>query len=225
METEIYKMIYITKIDKKLNNEIDNSNQNNKEIMKNENIRILGYNFVKNNINKAHLIINNKKFNLKEYINNQEIKKDIIKIKMILNKGLSNRSYMFENCKELKEFTIYDNIIKSEDEIGESNEKEIFYEYGTDYKKDNNYNNDNNNLYKNTRNGDIYLIDDEISNITKKTENQDISTLIYLKNKSNFLITLLNHPLRTERGLFSDARLYGELKSKKEFYDIQIQLY
>ena len=58
METEIYKMIYITKTNKKLNNEIDNSNQNIKESMKNDSIRVLGYNFVKINKNKAHLIIN-----------------------------------------------------------------------------------------------------------------------------------------------------------------------
>ena len=106
MEFERYKMIYkrkyksphTTKTDFILG--IDESNDKEKSY----NIRILGNEFVKNNKNKGKLIINNKKYNLKESINSKEIKDSIVKINMILIKELSNFSHLFENCKELEEF-------------------------------------------------------------------------------------------------------------------------
>ena len=72
-------------------------------------LRIFGENFVKNNINKAKLIINNKKSNLIEFININNINifnDDEIKIGIILNKNISNKSYMFKDCQSLLEFSI-----------------------------------------------------------------------------------------------------------------------
>ena len=60
MEIERYKMIYITKIDKKLEDEIIYLKQKIQEEINIDNIRILGNEFVKNNKNKAKLVINNK---------------------------------------------------------------------------------------------------------------------------------------------------------------------
>ena len=63
MEVERYKMTFIKYINKKLKRKITNSYIE-KEIegeMLSDNIRILGHDFVKNNKNKAKLIINNKK--------------------------------------------------------------------------------------------------------------------------------------------------------------------
>ena len=80
MEVEKYKMIY--KIENKSNN-----------------LRILGDDFVKNNINKGKLIINNKKFSLKSIISINEMKK--CKIEIILVKNIYNKSCMFKNCETL----------------------------------------------------------------------------------------------------------------------------
>ena len=113
MEVERYKMIY--KINKNLYNNIKLNNK----------IRIFGHNFVKNNKNKAKLIINNKKYKLEEYINNnninsKELTADKLKIGIVLNKGLSNVSHIFENCRKLIKFLYYDNIINI-DELDEYN--------------------------------------------------------------------------------------------------------
>ena len=51
-----------------------------------EKLGILGEYFCRNNKNKGKLIINNKKFELKEFINIDNIYKGQIKIKMLLNK-------------------------------------------------------------------------------------------------------------------------------------------
>ena len=91
MEVERYKMIY-TKIytDKLLDISRSIEDQNDefilniyKEILSYD-IRILGSDFVKNNKNKAKLIINNKKYALKEFINQKGSTSDEIKILYIL---------------------------------------------------------------------------------------------------------------------------------------------
>ena len=92
MEEESYKMIYKSKKSKK------------------DPLKIIGNNFYRQNRNKAKLIINNKKYSLKEYIDN--IKGEEIKIKMILNKNISNKSYMFKDCDSLIEFSITNNILE-----------------------------------------------------------------------------------------------------------------
>ena len=85
MEEERYKMIYTKYLS---------------ILFENDDIRILGNDFVKNNKNKRKLNINNKKYKLKEFINVKEFfKNDIIKINMILIKELSNISHLFEICK------------------------------------------------------------------------------------------------------------------------------
>ena len=105
MEVERYKMIYSKIIRKELEDELPDDVQ---EIIdkesKNNNVRILGEDFVKKNENKGKLIINNKKYKLKEFINNYEIKEDKIKINILLSKELSNISHLFENSAGLKEF-------------------------------------------------------------------------------------------------------------------------
>ena len=90
MEVSIYKLIYKTKIDKKLEDKIlhaDIEPKVKKEFKSNKYIRILGHYFVKNNKNKAKLVINNKKSKLKElvyYVRGPEKFKDD-KLKINLN--------------------------------------------------------------------------------------------------------------------------------------------
>ena len=97
--TKIYELLLFGRdfIDDKLYNEKGS-----------DNIRILGKDFVKNNKNKGKLIINNKKYKLKEFININEIKNDIIKINIILSKELSNISHLFHNCAKIKEIFFFD---------------------------------------------------------------------------------------------------------------------
>ena len=74
MEVELYKMAY------KIEKDIDK-------------IRILGEDFVKNNINKGKLSINHKKYPLKEFVSS--IGNESIKMKMILMHNIYNRSFRF----------------------------------------------------------------------------------------------------------------------------------
>ena len=73
-------------------------------------LRILGKYFCRNNRNKGNLIINNKKFYLQEFIETKNINQKKIKIKMILNKNIFHKSYMFKDCESLLELTINDNL-------------------------------------------------------------------------------------------------------------------
>ena len=92
------------------------------------NIRILGKNFVRNNGNKGKTIYKNKKFCMKETFGTKNIDikiEDKLKIKVIINKNISNMSSIFENCESLLEFVrnnnfdydvdYLDNIYKMED--------------------------------------------------------------------------------------------------------------
>ena len=106
MEIEKYKMIY--KIENKSNN-----------------LRILGDDFVKNNINKGKLIINNKKFSLKSIISINEVKKG--KIEIILLKNIYNRSCMFKNCETLESFLLLS--IKNNNDIIQNEENNTEKEY------------------------------------------------------------------------------------------------
>ena len=78
---------------------------------KEDQIRILGDEFVKSNYNKAKLVFNNRKFPLFSILPFDEIeeKKDKIKIELILNKNICNKSYMFKNCKFLVGLSINEN--------------------------------------------------------------------------------------------------------------------
>ena len=86
MEVELYKMTY------KIRN---NSNE----------LKILGEEFVKNNKNKGFLIIDNKKkkLNSKYDISNHNFSQ--IKIQMVLNRNIFNKSCIFKNCESLESFT------------------------------------------------------------------------------------------------------------------------
>ena len=68
-------------------------------------LKILGDEFVKNNKNRGKIIINNKKYQIKEFIkikiNNNNEK---LKIGIILNKNLYNFSFMFKDCESLIKF-------------------------------------------------------------------------------------------------------------------------
>ena len=58
MEFERYKMIYLKKISQNMEVDLEGYNQELMEEIQNDNIRILGDYFVKNNKNKAKLILN-----------------------------------------------------------------------------------------------------------------------------------------------------------------------
>ena len=113
MEVERYKMILTTKVNKELKDKITKFyiGQKLKKEIYSDNIRILGHDFVKNNKNKAKLIINNKKYGLKDLVNYKEFTNDKIKINMILSKDISNISHMFKNCVKLLEISIDDDFI------------------------------------------------------------------------------------------------------------------
>ena len=57
---------------------------------------------MKNNGNKGKLIINNKKFSLKNIVSSDIAKQN--KIKIIFNQYIYNISYMFKNCNLLESF-------------------------------------------------------------------------------------------------------------------------
>ena len=61
------------------------------------NLGIIGEDFVRNNKNKGKLIIENKKYPLKAHFLIKEIKTK--KIRMILIKNIYNKSWMFKNCE------------------------------------------------------------------------------------------------------------------------------
>ena len=88
---------------------IDDSSE---EEIKSDSIRILGHQFIINNNNKVKLIINNKKYNLKEFINAQVFKNNEIKLNMIIYNQFLNLSCMFQNCFKLKKISINASMMK-----------------------------------------------------------------------------------------------------------------
>ena len=139
-----------------------------KEEIIGDNIRIIGYSFFENNINKVKLIINNKKIYLKELIDMKNYKDNKIKINMIISDQLYNRSYMFENYVNLIEFSIQ-NII--EKELTNFENEEIYFDFYNNSIDE--VNNDSNiesycALYKNIRSDYNCL---NTSEITYKIEN------------------------------------------------------
>ena len=88
MEREIFQLIY--KNDKNKNR-----------------LRIIGksfYNYFKKNRIKGYFLYKKRKFILKDIINKKNIKNNEIKIDIIFNEKIDNKSCMFKNCTELKEF-------------------------------------------------------------------------------------------------------------------------
>ena len=110
MEVDIYKMLY-----KASNNDL----------------RILGNIFVKNNKNKGKLIINNKKQKISEFINFISVKDNEYKIKLLLTKNIHNKSYFFKDCitllklstSNIRKITVESNI-----KFINGTEQEILYD-------------------------------------------------------------------------------------------------
>ena len=178
MEVERYKMVYTTKIDENLIDDLKFIDDKLYNEIKSDN-RILGKYFVKNNKNKGKLIINNKKYKLKEFINSNEIKNDIIKINIILSKDLSNISHLFDDCAKLKEIFFCDDTRFIDDKGPHLLEE--YNDYDNDIYFDFNENSPDNcehSLYKNIRTDDIYSNCSEITTETKMAEKNNKVILI-----------------------------------------------
>ena len=90
---------------------------------RNNYIKLLGEEFVKNNRNKGKIIHKNKIYPLQEFFYIYDNKNDHLKIKMILNKNCCNKSCMFKDCSSLKFFKFDNNSYNIED---------ILYRYEND---------------------------------------------------------------------------------------------
>ena len=202
MEVEKYKMIYTTKIKKELKDKIDYLfiKQKVKDEMLNDNIRILGHDFVKNNKNKAKLIINNKKYGLKESANKKKFTNDKIKINMILSKDISNISHMFKNCVKLLEISIDDDFININDEKFYKFEEYLDYnienneDINEDYYEDNyiNFYNDNDNIFSNCSERKYMDINHSNSTISDIKDNIIIHQYNYYSNMSEIFYNCLS---------------------------------
>ena len=182
MDVERYKIILTKKINKELKDKIFNifiyiNTKVKNEVLGND-IRILGYYFVKNNKNKAKLIINNKKYNLKEFINNKIFINDKIKINIILSKDITNINHMFKNCAKLLEVSICDDFINFNDE--EFYKSEESFSYNDEYNKDNYDENSYTNFYND--NDNIYSYCSEITKKVERDINHYNSTLTDIRN-------------------------------------------
>ena len=98
MEFERYKMTY--------KKELNDKNENN--------LRILGKYFVKKNINKGKLIINNKKCNLKEFFEIKNIKGEYLNIQIVFYKDNYNKNCFFKDCKSLIKLSYHNNFEEEE---------------------------------------------------------------------------------------------------------------
>ena len=117
-------------------------------------------------------VYDNKKYKLKEFINSNEIKNDIIKINIILSKEISNISHLFDNCSKLKEFFFCDDTRFIDDKgphlLEEYNDydNEIYF----DFNENSRDNFSENSLYKNIRTDNIYS---DCSTITAETKMEE----------------------------------------------------
>ena len=148
---------------------------------KEDQIRILGDEFVKSNYNKAKLVFNNRKFPLFSILPFDEIeeKKDKIKIELILNKNICNKSYMFKNCKFLVGLSINENS-KIFRDLG--NDESYYNEINSDFERKEKLSNFINRDIKDSKN---YLndVNNDYSEILgSENNNLDNSTLLYYKN-------------------------------------------
>ena len=180
MKAERYKMIFKLKKDK---NEIYFIGKNFVEKEKEEGLRILGEDFVKNNKNKGKLVINNKKSNLRELIPFNDINNNKLKIKIILDKDIYNLNHMFKDCISLLNFSpCCDDIYSEEKEENKFN--------GLIEQEQENQNNLID-YFANTDNNDEYLYqnlggntDINMSEISENiNKDSGLSTISYLNNK------------------------------------------
>ena len=102
-----------------------------KSLLYNYSLNILGKDFVKNNRNKAKLIIENKKYYLKENIELNNIKKLELKIDILLSKDICNLSCMFKDCERLLTFSKKDDEENKEmnDDIPQIEKNDNEFEY------------------------------------------------------------------------------------------------
>ena len=215
MEVERYKIILTSKIDKKIEDKINDRfsrlciRKKLKDEIFSDDIRILGHDFVKNNKNKAKLIINNKKYNLKELINSKEFNYNKIKINIILSKDIANISYMFMNSAKLLEISTYDDI---DDIIDIADEKS--------YESKDLYNNIiyNEDIYDNIQNNldydNIYQKCSIISSSTKAEEN------CYHSNKTEIKDILDNIKINQYNCYSNIRNMFNNCLSLKSFPDI-----
>ena len=156
MEMKCYKMIY--KIEKNT-----------------EKLTILGKDFIKNNKNKCKLIINNKKCQLKDIILIKSIKKS--NMKLVLNKNIYNKSFMFKNCVKLESLIQISNVHDIENLLNDEPMIDV------NEREKNNLNNFSD-TYSDTDDSDY-----SFSEITKKTEeNSDKFEIVKIYQKLNFLM-------------------------------------
>ena len=103
-KTTILNLIYYQ-------NENNSEEEYKNKIIKSSGLRIFGKTFVNNNKVKCKIIYKNKKFELKEYledIDKNYNKKELIKLKIKINNNYIDMSHMFDGCKTL--FLICENF-------------------------------------------------------------------------------------------------------------------
>ena len=170
MEDKGYKMVYKIKDNKESLLFYENKY---KEILDDNQLRILGKEFVKNNRNKGKLVINNKKCELKEFMEINDIKNNNeLKIGIVFSKNIYNRSDMFNKCVSLLKFYSFnDNYNHIEEEV---------YEYLVEEDENliDNYNSDNDindvhSLYNNLKDNKK-IINSQISEQKNKYSNCSI---------------------------------------------------
>ena len=142
-----------------------------KEIEHNFILNILGKDFVKYNINKGKLIIENKKYNLMENIQLNNFKKSKLKIDILLNKDICLLSCMFKDCESLFKFSINDKTknkkINYDITYIEKNDNEIAYNI-------NKLDEEKGDLYESFKDNIVYC---KLSEISKKEESSDEDSL------------------------------------------------
>ena len=168
--------------------------------MLNDNIRILGHDFVKNNKNKAKLMINNKKYSLREFIDNIQFTDNKIKINIILSKDIANISYMFMNSAKLLEISTYDDIMIIEDL--NSNENGAFFQHNLDYDEDN-----FNNIYNNFYNDNLYQNCSESTKSIKIDESYCHSAITDIKDIYDNIINYQNNYLNMSKMFYNCSSL------------------
>ena len=156
-----------------------------------DNLRILGENFVKNNKSKGKLIFRNQKRALRENIE-ININSNKVKVKLILNKNIVNKSEMFKDCKFLISFSI-----KDDDNI--ENIKDKYCEYINNFQEEKSFYNYIKGYYQ--------FIFDEI----KKNKNRNLDISKIFSQKYNLEDIKCSDKIIT--GIFSDFSLLSSLTS------------
>ena len=170
-------------------------------------LRILDKYFVKNNKNKGKLIYKNKKYELKEYleeIDNNYKDKDIIKLKIYGINNISDMSRMFYGCYHLTSFSEYSNQQNINDSI------DIFSEDNSyTFLKEEIKTNDDSRLIEDNNSGLVYDLNKEyielpfLSSIHKDNDNNILSGINSLLN--NIETSLL----KRKRILKMEKMFYG----------------